>query len=67
MAALIAAAAVELFKHRLQAVSVLREQLNRPVSPVMQLRPGKNLVLVNLAEQLVADRLEAGVVQVERW
>ena len=41
------------------SLSLLREQLNRPVSPVMQLRPGKNLVLVNLAEQLVADRLEA--------
>ena len=41
------------------SLSLLREQLNRPVSPVMQLRPGKNLVLVNLAEQLVADRREA--------
>ncbi len=41
------------------SLSLLREQLNRPGSPVMQLRPGKNLVLVNLAEQLVADRLEA--------
>ncbi len=41
------------------SLSLLREQLNRPVSPVMQLRPGKNLVLVNLAEQLVADRLDA--------
>ena len=41
------------------SLSLLREQLNRPGSPVTQLRPGKNLVLVNLAEQLVADRLEA--------
>lgn len=41
------------------ALAALREQINRPVSPVTQMRPAKSLVLVNLAEQLVADRLDA--------
>lgn len=41
------------------ALAALREQINRPPSPVTQMRPAKSLVLVNLAEQLVADRLDA--------
>lgn len=41
------------------SLAALREQINRPISPVTQLRPAKSLVLVNLAEQLVADRLDA--------
>lgn len=41
------------------ALAALREQINRPASPVTQMRPAKSLVLVNLAEQLVADRLDA--------
>ena len=40
------------------SLSQLREKLNRPVSAPVQLRPVKNLVLVNLVEQLVADRLD---------
>lgn len=42
------------------SLSLLRERLNQPVVPSsVQLRPAKNLVVVNLAEQLVADRLDA--------
>jgi len=41
------------------SLSMLRERLNQPLSAPVQLRPAKNLVLVNLVEQLVADRLDA--------
>lgn len=42
------------------SLAMLREKLNKPVVPsAMTLRPGKNLVMVNLVEQLVADRLDA--------
>lgn len=41
------------------SLSQLREKMNRPVGAPVQLRPAKDLVLVNLAEQLVADRLDA--------
>lgn len=40
------------------SLSLLREKLSRPVAAPVQLRPAKNLVLVNLVEQLVADRLD---------
>lgn len=42
------------------SLSLLRERINQPVTgPVQLRRPAKNLVLVNLVEQLVADRLDA--------
>lgn len=41
------------------SLSLLREKLNQPVAAPVQLRPARELVLVNLAEQLVADRLDA--------
>lgn len=40
------------------SLSLLREKLSQPAAPV-QLRPSRELVLVNLVEQLVADRLDA--------
>lgn len=41
------------------SLSLLREKLNQPaVAAPVQLRSAKNLVLVNLVEQLVADRLD---------
>lgn len=40
-------------------LSLLRERLSRPVPSSVPLRPAKNLVVVNLVEQLVADRLDA--------
>lgn len=41
------------------SLTLLREKLNQPVAAPLPLRrPAKNLVLVNLAEQLVADRLD---------
>lgn len=40
------------------SLSLLRDKLNQPVSAPVQLRSAKNLVLVNLVEQLVADRLD---------
>lgn len=41
------------------SLTLLREKLNQPVTAPLPLRrPAKNLVLVNLAEQLVADRLD---------
>ena len=40
-------------------LSLLREKLSQPVPAAVQLRPVKNLVVVNLVEQLVADRLDA--------
>lgn len=41
------------------SLSLLREKLSRPIAAPVQLRPGRNLVVVNLVEQLVADRLDA--------
>lgn len=42
------------------SLALLREKLNRPVVPAsMTLRPGKNLMVVNLVEQLVAERLDS--------
>lgn len=41
------------------SLSLLRERLSRPVTSSVPLRPAKNLVVVNLVEQLVADRLDA--------
>lgn len=41
------------------SLSLLREKLNQPVAAPVQLRRSRELVLVNLAEQLVADRLDA--------
>lgn len=41
------------------SLSLLREKLSRPVTASVPLRPTKNLVVVNLVEQLVADRLDA--------
>lgn len=44
----------------MDSLALLRERLNQPVAPSsVQLRPTKNLVVVNLVEQLVADRLDA--------
>lgn len=40
------------------SLSLLREKLSQPL-PAVSLRPAKNLVVVNLVEQLVADRLDA--------
>ena len=41
------------------SLSLLREKLSQPVAAPVQLRQAKELVLVNLVEQLVADRLDA--------
>lgn len=41
------------------SLSLLRERLSRPVASSVPLRPAKNLVVLNLVEQLVADRLDA--------
>ena len=42
------------------SLSLLREKLNRPLVPsAVQLRPGRELVVVNLMEQLVTERLDA--------
>lgn len=41
------------------SLSLLREKLNKPIAAPVQLRPAKNLVVVNLVEQLVADRLDS--------
>ena len=38
------------------SLSLLREKLSQPVAAPVQLRQAKELVLVNLVEQLVADR-----------
>lgn len=41
------------------SLSLLREKLSQPIPAAVQLRPVKNLVVVNLVEQLVADRLDS--------
>ena len=42
------------------SLSLLREKLNKPLVPsAVQLRPGRELVVVNLMEQLVTERLDA--------
>jgi len=41
------------------SLSLLREKLSQPIAAPVQLRSARELVLVNLAEQLVADRLDA--------
>jgi len=40
------------------SLSLLQERINQPPSAAVNLRPAKELVLVNLMEQLVADRLD---------
>ncbi len=40
------------------SLSMLRERLNKPPAFTVPLRPAKDLVLLNLGEQLVADRLD---------
>ena len=39
-------------------LSALREQIKRPPPPTVKLRSNKELVLINLREQSVADRLD---------
>ena len=41
------------------SLSLLREKLSQAAPAPVQLRPAREQVLVNLAEQLVADRLDA--------
>ncbi len=41
------------------SLSILREKLNQAAPAPVQLRPAREQVLVNLVEQLVADRLDA--------
>lgn len=41
------------------SLSLLREKLSQPIPAAVQLRPVKNLVVVNLVEQLVTDRLDS--------
>lgn len=40
------------------SLSILQEQVKKEPVPVVKLRPAKEIVLVNLMEQLVAERLE---------
>jgi len=41
------------------SLAILRDRISQPIPAAMQLRPAKSLILVNLAEKLVADRLDA--------